>query len=271
MGAEIIDDVLEEENLQEGETFADPAEDEPVEQELQEPVQEPEEEDVPDEFRGKSAAELARIIQDRNQTIDRQGSELGYMRKTFDSVANQNAQQSVPAQPEPVSDEPVDFFVDPQRAVDQRIASHPALKQAEETSKKLHQAQGQQYILAKHPDAKEILSSNEFASWIQGSPARLRRFQYADSQGDIEEADDLLTTFKELKGSVSNARQAEAQAQKKAVSAAAVGSTRGNSDAVTSKRIYRSSDLRKIMRENPKLYEEREDEYTLAYIEGRVR
>ena len=34
MGAEIIDDVLEEENLQEGETFADPTEDQPVEQEL---------------------------------------------------------------------------------------------------------------------------------------------------------------------------------------------------------------------------------------------
>jgi hypothetical protein len=271
MGAEIIDDVLEEETLQEGETFADPTEDQPVNQELQEPAEEPQGEGIPEEFRGKSAAELARIIQDRNQTIDRQGSELGYMRKTFDSMAHQNAQQSVPAQPEPELEEPVDFFVDPQKAVDQRISNHPALKQAEETSRKLKQAQGQQYLLAKHPNAKEILSSNEFAEWIKSSPARLRRFQYADTQGDIDEADDLLTTFKELKGSVSNARQAEAQAQKKAVSAAAVGSTRGNSDAVTSKRIYRSSDLRKLMREKPELWEERQDEYMAAYREGRVR
>lgn len=272
MGAEIIDDVQEELLLDEGEAFADPTEEQPAEQELQEPVNEPEsEEEIPAEFQGKSVAELAKIIQDRNQTIDRQGSELGYMRKTFDSMAQQNAQQSVPAQPEPEPEEPVDFFVDPQRAVDARIASHPALKQAEEVSRKLAYAQGQQALIAKHPDIREILSSDDFGNWIKGSPSRIRRFQMANESGDVDEADDLISTYKQLQGTVATAKQVEAQAQKKAVSAAAVGSTRGNSDTATSKRIYRSADLRRMMRENPELWEERQEEFMRAYQEGRVR
>ena len=272
MGAEIIDDVQEELLLDEGEAFADPTEEQPAEQGLQESVSEPESaEEIPAEFQGKSAAELAKIIQDRNQTIDRQGSELGYMRKTFDSMAQQNAQQSVPAQPEPEPEEPVDFFTDPQRAVDARIANHPALKQAEEVSRKLTYAQGQQALLAKHPDIREILSSDDFGNWIKENPSRIRRFQLANESGDVDEADDLISTYKQLQGTVATAKKVEAQAHKKAVSAAAVGSTRGNSDTATSKRIYRSADLRRMMRENPELWEERQEEFMRAYQEGRVR
>lgn len=271
MGAEIIDDVQEELSLNDGETFADPSEEQPVQQELQEPVSEPEsEEEIPAEFKGKSVVELAKIIQDRNQTIDRQGSELGYMRKTFDSIAQQQAQQSVPAQPEPELED-VDFFADPQRAVDARIANHPALKQAAEVSRKLTYAQGQQVLIAKHPDIKEILSSDDFGKWIQSSASRIRRFQMANESGDVDEADDLISTYKQIRGTVATAKQVEAQAQKKAVSAAAVGSTRGNSDTATSKRIYRSADLRRLMRENPDLWEERQEEFMRAYQEGRVR
>ena len=63
MGAEIIDDVQEELLLEEGEAFADPTEEQPAEQGLQEPVNEPEpEEEIPAEFQGKSVAELAKII-----------------------------------------------------------------------------------------------------------------------------------------------------------------------------------------------------------------
>ena len=268
--ATLLDDEQQPEmELQDGETLGNIEEDTPVQAIEEEPVEEEPAEDTPvSKYSDKSHEEMVAILEERERHIGQQSNELGNMRQTFEAMART---QSVPAQPEPEPVEEADFFVDPQKAVDQRINNHPALKQAQETAQKLNYAQGLATLQQRHPDVKEVLQSPEFSQWVQGNPARVRRFQYADQSGDVDEADDLISTFKQLNKSVATAKAAEKTAQKKAVRAAAVGGPRGNADAASSKRVYRRADIRQLMQTNPQRYEDLQPEIMAAYAEGRVR
>ena len=272
MATLIDEEQVAEMELQEGEELT--AIDEENPQEAFEPAEEPQAsesepvEDNPDRFSGKSHDELLQMVREQDRTIGQQGNELGNLRQTFESMAKA---QSVPAEPEPEQVEEADFFVDPQKAVDSRINNHPALKQAQDMAQKLAYAQGLATLQQRHPDLNEVMANEEFGSWIKSSPARLRRYQYADQSGDVDEADDLISTWKQLNKTVATAKAAEKTAQKKAVKAASVSGSRGNADAASSKRVYRRADIRQLMRSDPSRYEDLQDEIMRAYAEGRVR
>jgi hypothetical protein len=272
MATLIDEEQVAEMELQEGEELTSIDEENP--QEAFEPAEEPQAsepepvEENPDRFSGKSHEELLEMVREQDRTIGQQGNELGNMRQTFEAMAKA---QSVPAQPEPEPVEEADFFVDPQKAVDSRISNHPALKQAQDMAQKLAYAQGLATLQQRHPDIQEIVATKEFKDWIQSSPSRLRRYQYADQSGDVDEADDLISTWKQLNKTVATAKAAEKTAQKKAVRAASVSGPRGNADAASSKRVYRRADIRQLMRSDPNRYEDLQDEIMQAYAEGRVR
>jgi len=270
--ATLLDDEQQPEmELHDGETLGNIEEDTPVQAIEEEPSvveAEPTEDTPASKYSDKSHEEMIAILEERERHIGQQSNELGNMRQTFEAMART---QSVPAQPEPEPVEEADFFVDPQRAVDSRIDNHPALKQAQDMAQKLAYAQGLATLQQRHPDLKEVVGSDEFGQWIKSSPSRLRRYQYADQSGDIDEADDLIATYKQINKTVATAKAAEKTAQKKAVRAAAVGGPRGNADAASSKRVYRRADIRQLMQTNPQRYEDLQPEIMAAYAEGRVR
>lgn len=270
--ATLLDDEQQPEmELHDGETLGNIEEDTPVQAIEEEPSvveAEPTEDTPARKYSDKSHEEMVAILEERERHIGQQSNELGNMRQTFEAMART---QSVPAQPEPEPVEEADFFVDPQKAVDSRIDNHPALKQAQDMAQKLAYAQGLATLQQRHPDLKEVVGSDEFGQWIKSSPSRLRRYQYADQSGDIDEADDLIATYKQLNKTVATAKAAEKTAQKKAVRAAAVGGPRGNADAASSKRVYRRADIRQLMQTNPQRYEDLQPEIMAAYAEGRVR
>lgn len=270
--ATLLDDEQQPEmELHEDETLGNIEEDTPVQEIEEEPsvVEEEPAEDTPrSNFANKSPEELVAILEERDRQIGHQANELGNMRQTFEAMART---QSVPAQPEPEPVEEADFFVDPQKAVDSRIDNHPALKQAQEMAQKLAYAQGLSTLQQRHPDVRDVVTSNGFKEWISTSPSRVRRYQYADQSGDVDEADDLISTYKQLNKTVATAKAAEKKAQKKAVKAATVGGPRGNADAASSKKVYRRADIRQLMQTNPQRYEDLQTEIMAAYAEGRVR
>ena len=271
--AELIDEEqVAEMELQEGESLGDIEQENPMpDQPVEEPVvaeESPAEDNPTDRFEGKTAEELLEIVREQDRRIGQQGNELGNLRSTFEAMAKT---QSVPAQPEPEPVEEADFFVDPQKAVDSRISNHPALREAQEMAKKLAYAQGLATLQQRHPDIQEVVADPKFKEWITSSPSRTRRYQYADQSGDVDEADDLVSTWKELNRTVATAKAAEKTAQKKAVRAASVSGSRGNADAASSKRVYRRADIRNLMKSDPERYEALQPEIMQAYAEGRVR
>ena len=272
MATLIDEEQVAEMELQEGETLSNIEEDTPVQDITEEEPavvwEEPPEDTPPSKYEGKSHAEMVAILEERERMIGQQSNELGNLRSTFDAMAKA---QSVPAEPEPEPVEEADFFVDPQKAVDSRISNHPALKQAQDMAQKLAYAQGLATLQQRHPDLTEVMANEEFGNWIKSNPARLRRYQYADQSGDVDEADDLISTWKQLNKTVATAKAAEKTAQKKAVRAASVSGPRGNADAASSKRVYRRADIRQLMKNDPERYESLQPEIMQAYAEGRVR
>jgi hypothetical protein len=232
-----------------------------VEQEApQEPTPEPED-DLPEKYKGKSTAEIVRMHQEAEKLLGRQSSEVGELRTQLDTPApKQTAEQ----------DEEIDWYSDPDNAMERAIANHPSIKQAEETAAANARSSAMSQLQSRHPDMENIVKDPKFVEWIKASKIRTQLFAQADRNYDYEAADELFSNWKQLQGAVAGAVSAEKDSRKKAVNKASTGSVKGNGEQ-RSKKVYRRSDIIKLMKEDPKRYLDLSDEITRAYAENRVK
>jgi hypothetical protein len=221
--------------------------------------------DVPPEYQGKTQAELIKMHQEAEKRLGTQGSEVGELRKIVDNFI---LQQSETKAPEPA--EEVDFFADPDKAVESKIANHPAIKEAQETTNRIRQDQAKQDLINKHPDAQEIIQSSEFINWVKGSDIRIELLTRADQQYDTKAADELFSQWKQIKQMSQNAVEDEKNARKDTVKKASTGGAKGSTES-PSKKIYRRQDIIELMKTDPKRYQSMEPEIRRAYAERRVR
>lgn len=229
-------------------------------------------EEIPEKYRNKSLQELVQMHQEAEKAIGKQGNEVGELRKLVDTyiqsqLEGQQRELSAPAQDEP---EEVDWFSDPDKALQNRLDNDPRIKAAEKWSTESRKQAAQAMLQQKHPDMKDILSDNGFAEWIQKSKIRTQLFVQADQQYDAEAADELFSLWKERKGVADQTLQVEKQARKQATKAANTGSGRG-SDAPSSRKVYRRADIIKLMQTDPDRYDALAPEIFQAYKEGRVK
>ena len=103
----------------------------------------------------------------------------------------------------------------------------------------------------------------------KASKIRTKLYEAADTGYDTDAADELFTNWKERKGIVEQTVKLEKATRKDSIKRASTGSTRGTGE--TSRKVYRRSDLIKLMQEDPDRYEANADEIMLAYAEKRVR
>ena len=234
----------------------------------EEPEQEtPQEEDIPDKYKGKSTADIVRMHQEAEKLLGKQSGEVGELRSVVDNyIQTQLDTNKAPEQPE----EDIDFFSDPDKAVERAIKNHPSIKQAEAVSQQYKHNAAQSQLQQRHPDMQAILTDSKFAEWIKGSKIRTQLFVQADQQYDAEAADELFTNWKERQGVVSQTVANEKDSRKTAVKNASAGNARGSGEAA-SRKVYRRSDIIKLMQDDPDRYLSLSDEIMQAYQEGRVR
>ena len=260
--AEFIDDSVDD-SLQEGE---ERQEIEQAEELTPEPVQQTEEDDLPEKYRGKDLKEIARMHQEAEKLIGRQGSEVGELRKIVDDFIK--AQASSKQQPqEPV--EEVDFFSDPEKAVSKAIENHPKIKQAEQAALQMKIAETVSMLKEKHPDFMQIAESAPFQEWVKSSKVRVQLFASANNY-DFDAADELLTIWKERKQVADATIQAEKQDRDRVLRSATATAAK-SSEEVAPKKIYRRADIIKLMQTDPDRYDAMQPEIMAAYQEGRVR
>lgn len=235
-------------------------------QETPEPeVQEP---DIPDKYKGKSAEELVQMHQEAEKLLGRQSSEVGELRKVVDTyIQTQLTQDTQQAPPEV---EEVDWFTDPDKAVDRAIQNHPKIKEAEAVTQQYRASTALSELQRKHPDMQQILQDANFAEWIKASNVRTKLFVAADQQYDSEAADELFSLWKERQNIVQQTAAVEEQSRKQAVKAAATGNARGSNESAP-KKIYRRADIINLMRTDPDRYAALQPEIMKAYEEKRVR
>lgn len=237
-------------------------------QEEEQVTPEPQEPDIPDKYKGKTAEELVQMHQEAEKLLGRQSSEVGELRKVVDTYIQTQLTDNNQEAPNQV--EEVDFFTDPNKAVDLAIQNHPKIKEAEELTKQYRASTALSELQRKHPDMQQILQDANFAEWIKASPVRTRLFVAADQHYDHESADELFNLWKERQNIVQKTAQVEEIARKQTVKAAATGNARGSNESAP-KKIYRRADIINLMKNDPERYAALSDEIMRAYAEKRVR
>ena len=239
----------------------------------QEAAAEPKQEDtpkVPSKYQGKTLEEIVQMHQEAEKLIGRQAQEVGEVRKLADQLIQNNlAHQNTQLPQQNKQTEEVDFFEDPQKAIQRAVESHPDVQAAKQTAAQFKAMQTQQQLAAKHPDFADVVRDGEFQEWVKASPIRLNMFALADSAYDFNSADELLSTFKQIKGAKAQQTQdAGRQVLNKNLKAASVdvGGT-----GESSQKVYRRADIMNLMMTNPDRYEALQPEIMAAYAQGRVR
>ena len=223
--------------------------------------------DLPEKYRAKSLEEVVRMHQEAEKLIGKQAQEVGEVRKLADELLKQN----LSSKPQRIQeDEPeVDFFENPQKAVQSTIDRHPDVVAARQAGQDFKRMQIQQKLVQDHPDYSQVVNDSEFQNWVKSSPVRLGLYAKADGEFDYDSANELLSTYKELRGvKAKQSEQAGNAARTKSMKAAQVD-VGGSGES--SKRVYRRADLIRLKMTDPSRYETLSDEIMQAYSEGRVR
>lgn len=227
--------------------------------------EQPTEEDIPEKYRNKSPAELVRMHQEAERMLGRQSGEVGELRKVVDEfVMSQSTKK------EETVDEEIDYFSDPEKAIQRAIEKHPAVQEAQKTSLDMKKSSAQAMLKEKHPDMADILTDEKFVSWVGESQFRTNLLRQADRNFDYEAADEIFSLWKDRQSLIGQTVNAEKSSRNSALKAASTGGASGTSES-SSKKIFRRADIIKLMKNDPDRYTAMSDEIMLAYQEGRVK
>lgn len=224
-------------------------------------------EDVPEKYRGKSKKQLAEELEHANKSMGRYSNELGEVRRLADELIKSQLKPTQQAE-----QKEVDFFENPQEAIRRAVESNPRVQQAEQSALMVQRAMAQQRLAQLHPDFGNVVQDAEFAKWVGESKVRVRLFKDAEGY-DVDAADELLSTFKQLKAKkveqqASHVSEVEKSARKQTMQAASV-ETGGTGE--TTRKIYRRADLINLRLRDPQKFAAMQDDIDAAYREGRVK
>ena len=223
---------------------------------------------IPDKYKNKSIEDIVKMHQEAEKMIGKQAQEVHEVRSLADQLLKRQLEDT--KKPDVIESAPeVDFFENPQTAVQKAIENNPAVLEAKQAALELKKMKTAQQLAAKHPDFGTIANDSGFQEWVKASKVRLSLYAKADAEFDFESADELLTTYKELKQVRTNNVQDTGNKQKaQALKAAGVDS--GGSGEVA-KKVYRRADLIRLKMTDPDRYEMLQPEIMAAYSEGRVK
>mgnify|MGYP003639614460 FL=1 len=260
---EQVEDDLEYASLDEIDNEEEEFDESPDEQE-----QDPEY-NLPSKFKGKSVDDVVKSYTELEREFGRRNNEVGELRKLTDELLNLQLSKEK-ANQEPEYELNIDSLLDnPNEAISKAVENHPKFKQFEEAQRTATISKAKATFTEKHPDYLELVSSEDFANWVQESTVRTKMFKEADKNYDYETGDELFSTYKALRG-VANSNALD-EKQAKATQAMKKGSVERGSGQSTAKKVYRRTDLINLKISNPSKYAAMEPEIMKAYADGRVR
>ena len=221
---------------------------------------------IPEKYRNKNLEDIIKMHQEAEKLIGKQAQEVGEVRKLADELIKQNLGTKVQhAEVEPE----VDFFENPQKAIQSTVDRHPDVLAAKQAASDFKRMQIQQKLAQEHPDYQQISADPEFVNWVKSSNVRLGLYAKADGEYDYDSANELLSTFKQLRGVKTKQTSDAGEATRKSNLKAAAVDVGGTGEAT--KRTYRRADLIRLKMSDPDRYEALSSEIMQAYAEGRVK
>jgi len=249
---------------------------------------------IPEKYRGKSAEELLKIVQDQESYIGRQGQELGDMRNQVGTLRGLvdkslalrdtgNIGRTEQISEEDLSDD--DFITTPRDAVSKTVKRET--HQTNQRVARLEQQAAAIDFARRHPTAEHDIEDPAFVQFVQKSQVRTRLA--AKAFGDMDNVDfdsaeelwELYEDYKELTGSTQAQTTSESEttslpeAASQEVQSPPQMITTGSSgdQGGSTKPIYSQAALNRLQTSNPDLYwaDDTQRKITEARREGRVQ
>jgi hypothetical protein len=237
------------------------------------------EDHIPERFRGKSKEDVIQSFVELESLSGRHSQELGELRRTVASLteAQKKALEKPPQEIVPVTLD--DLYANTDASV-RRVAkeeSSAVSSRIDELEQKLTQSEQRAAIAeararfeGKHPNYKDTIADADFTAWLKASPVRVALAQAAD-QGNFEAADELFSTYGEIK-QLKTARPAARTSE-----ARRVGLERSGGASTTPEKTFSKSELQEKRmaaqrgdRAAARWLTANNDEITTAYAEGRL-
>lgn len=222
---------------------------------------------VPDKYKGKAFEDIVKMHQEAEKMIGRQAQEVHEVRSLADQLLKRQLESD--KAPTVESTPEVDFFENPQDSIKRAIENNPAVLEAKQANLELKRMKTAQQLASKHPDFGSIANDTGFQEWVKASPIRMSLYAKADAEFDFGSADELLSTYKELKQVRNNNVQETGKKQQAQALRAAGVDTSGSGEVA--KKIYRRADLIRLKMTDPDRYELLQPEIMAAYQQGRVK
>jgi hypothetical protein len=227
---------------------------------------------VPEKFQNKSLEEVVESYLHVEKALGQKNNEVGELRRLTDQILQDRyspaQQQTVERNSDDTEVDFNDFVESPSRAVEKALEKNPRLKSLEEKLATQAQQDAREELIKRHSDADDVVASPEFQQWLAEKPARVARLQQAHVNNDVDEADDLLSLYKQTKRVTNEEATAERDAKAKGALKDASVERGGSGEAP--KKKYKRSDLIHMKLHQPQRYESMRDEIMQAYAEGRV-
>ena len=171
------------------------------------------EDDLPERFKGKSAAEIAKSYEELEKLQSRQAQSLGEMRQQVDELVRQSESRDLE---DDNSAEPVtvdDLYDDPEATIG-KIVERTMQKQApKEDTPYTETTEFQERVKdmdEKFDGWRDVTATPEFQNWLVETPYRARIAQAANNF-DMDAASDLLDEYYTLQGIGKESPEEEAQ------------------------------------------------------------
>jgi hypothetical protein len=233
-------------------------------QETQQPAFE-----VPEKYKGKTAEDIIRMHQEAEKLIGKQAQEVGEVRKLADELLKQSLASNNKPQHIEQQEPEIDFFEDPKKAIQKELSAHPDVIAAREAALTFKKMQIQQKLNSDHPDFTQVVQDPEFVNWVKSSPVRMGLYAKADAEYDYDSANELLSTFKQIKSVKAKETKAAGEVARQSALKSAAVDVGGTGES--SKKVYRRADLIRLRMTDPARYEALSDDIMRAYQEGRVK
>jgi hypothetical protein len=222
---------------------------------------------IPDKYRDKSLDDIIKMHQEAEKLIGKQAQEVGEVRKLADELIKNNLvngkQQTIEVEPE------VDFFEDPKRAMQRTVDNHPDVLAGRNAAIEFKKMQIQNQLNQDHPDYKQVVNDAEFIDWVKSSNVRIGLYTKANADFDYDSANELISTFKQLRGVKMRQTEQDGESTRKQNLNSAMVDSGGTGES--SRKVYRRADLIRLKMNDPARYESLSDEIMAAYAENRVK
>lgn len=237
-------------------------------------------EELPENLRGKDLKEIVRIYQDSQSTIGRMANDLGTQRKLTDRLLDLKRDEDLQRNgaPAKVQVSGTELLDNPTEAIDRIVAARLA-EQEQATRARIERLEGQTaatQFASRHPDWQQIANDQSFHQFVQASPYRAR-VAHAAASGDWGAAEELVSEFKDRKQALGvrekTEKEVKEQSNLEAANRASLESAGSAPVKKSSGKIWRRVELLKLQMTDPETYYDEATQAVIlqAYKEGRVK